>query len=442
MASVTLDTTGVERCLGRDALEELVAGSADVLARCQAGERRHANSLGWLDVDEWAGEGVLERTERAAERIRGRSDTFVVIGVGGSNNASRAVVRALEPDGCRMAWAGNTLSAYQLGRVLESLEGRDVTICCIAKNFETLEPGSSFRLLRQWLVGRLGATEAARRIVCCGTPGGALESLARGQGYEFVPFATDVGGRFTALTEVHLLPLAVAGVDIRELVDGAREQQRLCRETPAGDNQALRLAASRRLAWDRGYRVELLSFFEPRLAGFSAWWEQLFAESEGKGGRGIMPVAAEFSEQLHSLGQFIQDGPRICMETLLDVTGRGDRDVLTLGPSDVDDGFGYLDGKDFWDINRASLEATAAAHAGVLPLLRLSLPSLCARTMGELFYFFEFACYLSATLLGVDPFDQPGVEAYKRRMFRALGKPGSLAGLPALAESGGLPSAS
>lgn len=425
MANVTLDTTGAERFLGRDAFERLVADSADVLARCQAGEERYADSLGWLDVDEWAGEEVLERTERLAAQIRERSDTFVVIGVGGSNNASRAVVRALEPRGCRIVWAGNTLSAHRLNGVLDQIEGHDVTIDCIAKNFETLEPGSSFRLLRQRLVGRFGESEAARRIVCCGTPGSSLDALARDHGYEFVPFATNVGGRFTALTEVHLLPLAVAGVDIRELASGARAQQRLCRETGAADNQALRLAAARRLAWDAGYRVELLSFFEPRLAGFSKWWEQLFAESEGKDRRGILPVAAEFSEQLHSLGQFIQDGTRVCMETLLDVTGRGEGDSLVLGGSDVDDGFGYLDGADFWDINRASLEATAAAHGEVLPLLRLSLADLGERTLGELFYLFEFSCYLSGTLLGVDPFDQPGVEAYKRRMFQALGKPGA-----------------
>ena len=268
----------------------------------------------------------------------------------------------------------------------------------------------------------LSREEAARRIVCTGTIGSPLEDLCRAEGYTFVPFATNVGGRYTALTEVHLLPMAVAGVDIRALVAGARTMERLLRTAPAGENSAFAYASARNMLWDRGYRVELLSFFEPRFRWFSKWWEQLFAESEGKDGRGIFPAAAECSEELHSLGQFVQDGTHILFETFLDVLEPGAGDSLVLGGTDVADAFGYLDGKDFWDINKASFTATREAHAGMLPCFTLELDRLDEEHMGMLFYWFAFACYASGELLGVNPFDQPGVEAYKRLMFDALGK--------------------
>ncbi len=419
---LTLNETFASAFIGSDELDAYLDAHADVLARCQTGEDRYADSLGWLSVDEWAGEEMLVRTEALAERIRSQADTFVVIGVGGSNNGCRATVSALAPDGARLVWAGNTLSAYELNRVLGDLDGHEVVIDCIAKNFETLEPGSSFRLLRQYLVKRYGAEEAARRIVCTGTIGSSLEDLCREEGYTFVPFATNVGGRYTALTEVHLLPMAVAGVDIRALVAGARSQEGSLRTAPAQKNSAFRYAALRNMLWDRGYRVELLSFFEPRFRWFSKWWEQLFAESEGKDGKGIFPASAECSEELHSLGQFVQDGTHDLFETFIDVLTPGDKDSLVLGGTDVADAFGYLDGKDFWDINKASFSATREAHAATLPCLTIELDHLDATHMGMLFYWFAFACYASGELLGVNPFNQPGVEAYKERMFKTLGK--------------------
>ena len=419
---IRLNTTFAEKYLSPAELGESVEAHADVLARCAAGEKRYADSLGWLSVDEWAGASQLDEIEALAAELRGLADTFVIIGVGGSNNAARAVVEALRPRGMRIVYAGNTLSAQALNRMLASLEGHDVVIDCIAKNFETLEPGSSFRLLRQWLIARYGATEAARRIVCCGTPGASLEELARAEGYHFVPFATNVGGRYTALTAVHLLPLACAGVDVRALVAGASEMERLCRQTPAADNLALRYACARNLFWERGYRVELLSFFEPRFRWFAKWWEQLFGESEGKNGKGLFPASAEYSEELHSLGQYVQDGTHLLFETLLDVVGKGSEDSLVLGSTDVPDGFGYLDGADFWDINKASLAATREAHANVLPVLTLELDATDEAHWGMLFYLFAFSCYLSGSILGVNPFDQPGVEAYKQLMFKALGR--------------------
>lgn len=417
------NTAFAERFVAPAELEAYQRDHADVLTRCQVGEERFADSLGWLSVDTWAGEDAVERTCELARNIRERADAFVLIGVGGSNNATRAALAALAPrEGARVIFAGNTLSAWELNRVIESLEGHDVVIDCVAKNFETLEPGSSFRLLRQYLVRRYGTEEAARRIVCTGTIGSPLEELCRAEGYTFVPFATDVGGRFTALTEVHLLPLAVGGVDIRALVAGAREAERACREGDPLENDAFRYAACRNLLWERGRRMELLGFFEPRFRWFSKWFEQLFAESEGKDGRGLFPAAAEYSEELHSLGQFVQDGTHLLFETFLDVVEPGQGDSLVLGGTDVADGFGYLDGMDFWDINKASFRATRAAHAEVLPCLTLEVDRLDARHIGMLFYWFAFACAVSGRLLGVNPFDQPGVEAYKALMFSALGK--------------------
>ncbi len=417
-----LNTTYTEKFVASGELAAYAEAHAHVLARCQAGEERYADSQGWLEVDEWAGPAVLDRTERLAAELRAIADTFVIIGVGGSNNSARAVIKALRPNGARIVYAGNTLSAHELNGVLAELEGHDVVIDCIAKNFETLEPGSSFRLLRQYLVGRYGKEEAAHRIVCTGTIGSPLEELCRAEGYTFVPFATNVGGRYTALTEVHLLPLAVAGADIRALAAGAKRMQEQLRKTDGLENSAWRYACLRNILWDRGYRVELLGFFEPRFRWFSKWWEQLYAESEGKDGKGIFPAALECSEEMHSLGQYAQDGTHQLFETFIDLMEPGAGDSLVLGGTDVADAFGYLDGKDFWDINKASFNATRAAHAEVLPVLTLEIDRIDEEHFGMLFYWFAFACYASGSLLGVNPFDQPGVEAYKRLMFEALGK--------------------
>lgn len=417
-----LNTTYTEKFVASGELAAYAEAHAHVLARCQAGEERYADSQGWLEVDEWAGPAVLDRMERLAAELRAIADTFVIIGVGGSNNSARAVIKALRPNGARIVYAGNTLSAHELNGVLAELEGHDVVIDCIAKNFETLEPGSSFRLLRQYLVGRYGKEEAAHRIVCTGTIGSPLEELCRAEGYTFVPFATNVGGRYTALTEVHLLPLAVAGADIRALAAGAKRMQEQLRSAEGLENSAWRYACLRNILWDRGYRVELLGFFEPRFRWFSKWWEQLYGESEGKDGKGIFPAALECSEEMHSLGQYAQDGTRQLFETFIDLMEPGAGDSLVLGGTDVADAFGYLDGKDFWDINKASFNATRAAHAEVLPVLTLEIDRIDEEHFGMLFYWFAFACYASGSLLGVNPFDQPGVEAYKRLMFEALGK--------------------
>ncbi|MBR5968841.1 MAG: glucose-6-phosphate isomerase [Lachnospiraceae bacterium] len=390
-----------------------------LLARFRAGLPEYQEHLGWFDLSRSSPE-QLARMEELAATLAKTADTLVVIGVGGSNQAARAVVEALGArQGMRLVWAGNSLSAHEINRVLAELEGREFCINVIAKNFETVEPGIAFRVLRRALRERCGE-DYGKRIVCTGTEGSRLEALATENGWHFLPFPQDIGGRFSALTPVGLFPLAAAGFDLAALAKGASDMRAHLLEATAKENPALRYAVTRKLLYDKGFRMEMLSFFEPRLVRFSKWWMQLFGESEGKEEKGLYPVCGNFSEDLHSVGQFLQDGSRVMFETFLDVADSGASCLLT--PDGIEDGFAYLDGTDFDSVNRAAFEATYAAHAAVLPCLRLSLPCLNEEAFGSLFYFFFAACTFSALLLNVNPFDQPGVEAYKERMFKKLGK--------------------
>ncbi len=392
-----------------------------ILQTVQAGEECYKDSLGWHDTSIWAGDETIDKIESIAAGIRKIADAFVLIGVGGSNNAARSVIEAISPDGgTEILYAGNTISPNPINKVLKRLECKEVYINCVAKNFETLEPGVSFRILRQYLVNRYGKEEAAKRIICTGTIGSSLDKLCINNGYAFVPFPTDIGGRYTALSYVGLLPMAVAGIDIRSLVKGGKDMENYLRYSAAEENTAMQYASLRNIYFSKGYKLELLSAFEPQLRWFYKWWEQLFAESEGKDGLGLFPVSGEFSEELHSLGQYIQDGSPIMFETFIDVKEK--QDSIVIKPDNILDGFDYLNGKDLWDVNRAAFEATRAAHGKKLPCLTLEIDRLDPYHFGQLFYFFQFSCYLSGKLLGINPFNQPGVEAYKNCMFEALGK--------------------
>lgn len=405
--------------------KKILQENENLLMRVQEKEMCYRDSLGWLDTEEWASEKHLLKLEKLAEEVRREADTFVLIGVGGSNNAARSVIEALKdvnPSSDRapeILYAGNTLSPYALRKILSRLHGKSVYINCIAKNFETLEPGASFRILRQYLFQKYGE-DARRRIICTGTKGSSLETLCGEQGYRFLEFPVNVGGRYTAITSVGLFPMAVAGVHIRELVKGAKEMEKLLHETRGQKNSAYFYACLRNFYYRNGYRMEMLSSFEPQFRWFYKWWIQLFAESEGKENRGIFPVSGEFSEELHSIGQFLQEGSPLIFETFLHVKQQKEKLVI---PADGQrDFFEYLDGKDLHKINEAAFEATRKAHSKKLPCITIEIDKIDAYHFGQLFYFFQFACYLSARILGVKPFDQPGVEAYKIRMFEALGK--------------------
>lgn len=401
-------------------IKQAMAKHGDLLTVVKKGEEKYRDSLGWLDPDQWASDNWLTAYEDLAKRVQEIADVLVVIGIGGSNQAARAVADAIgEKSGVEIVWAGNNISAHSVQQVLTSLEGKRVCINVIAKNFETLEPGLSFRILRKYLKDIYGE-KYAQRVICTGTRGAHLEEIAKQYGFAFLPFPENIGGRFTALSPIALFPLAVAGMDIRAMVAGAKKMREELLAENSGDSVALRYAVIRNLLFEKGFRMEMLSFFEPRWFRFAKWWMQLFGESEGKDNKGLYPVFGNFSEDLHSIGQFLQDGTPVIFETFLEVADSGASYIVE--SDGIDDRFHYLDGMDVDQINRVACEATIQAHSEKYPCVRLTVPAINEETFGKLFYFFAFVCYLSAKIFGVNPFDQPGVEAYKVNMFHALGK--------------------
>ncbi|MBQ4500309.1 MAG: hypothetical protein II962_00575, partial [Spirochaetales bacterium] len=335
------------------AFREAVRANANALETAQKGEERYRMSLGWHNVDEWAGEKWLSRYESLAAKVRETADALVVIGIGGSNQAARAVYEAL---GCKsnveLIWAGNSISAHSICEVIKSLEDKkNIYIDCIAKNFETLEPGIGFRAMRDVLRKRYGK-DYASHVICTFTEGTQAWKLAEEKGYEILPFPMNIGGRFTSLSPIGLFPLCVAGIDIRAIADGARHMRERLLSEPAESNMALQYATARTLLAQKGKTVELLSYFEPRFFRLAKWWKQLFGESEGKDDKGLLPMDTCYSEDLHSLGQFVQAGKPMLFETFLDVQEQDYSYVLH--DDDVDDRFSYLNGKDFWEINKAA----------------------------------------------------------------------------------------
>lgn len=423
---IQLTLTDRGNILASGELEEKIKNAAPILATAVAGDPQYEAFQGWRTVDESAGPERVQFLMEHAARVRMDCDAFVVIGIGGSNQSSRAAVKALRPkDGPTILWAGNTISACEMAHTLEELDGfRSVYIDCIAKNFETLEPGIAFRVLRQYLEKRYGPEDAAKRIFATGTPGSTLEALCRDNGYTFLTFPERVGGRYSVISDVGLFPMAVAGIDIQALTQGMRDMRDHLFTAPAEENLALRYACIRKLMLEHGYSLEMLAFFEPRLDYFAKWWVQTFAESEGKNSTALYPVVASNSEDLHATGQFIQEGSPILFETFLTVETR---DASVVMPhEEKKDYFDYLEGMDFWDMNDAARKATIAAHSERgFPVLEFTIPAIDAHTLGELYYYFIFSCYLSCELLKVNPFDQPGVEGYKHYMFKNLGKPGA-----------------
>lgn len=406
--------------VGEDEICSEMDDCAGILEEVKKGHSEYRGSLGWLNVEDWAGPDRIAQYVSLAEEIRRDCNALVVVGIGGSNQAARAVYEAIgKKNGIELFWAGNSISAWEMKAVLDSVRGKRFYVNVIAKNFETLEPGIGFRAMRALLREQYG-DDYASHVICTGTPGSHLEDLAKEHRYRFLPFPKDIGGRFTALSPIGLFPLAVANIDVAAMVAGAREVRNELLVANGKDNPALFAAVVRNLLYRKGFHMEMLSFFEPRFFRFAKWWVQLFGESEGKNGKGLYPVFGNFSEDLHSIGQFLQDGTRVIFETFLEVENSGAS--LILHDDDVDDRFSYLNGKDLDEINRAACEATVAAHSGAYPCLRIKVPDISAKTFGALFYYFEFLCYLSAKILDVNPFDQPGVETYKQNMFHILGK--------------------
>ncbi len=400
-------------------------------------EKKGAGSdfLGWLDLPERLINDEFERVKKAASKIREQSNLLVVIGIGGSYLGAKAALRLLEhsfPDllprdrqPLQVVFAGHNMSATYLAELMEILDQYEVSLNVISKSGTTTEPALAFRLLREYMEKRYGTHEAATRIYATTDEHrGALLNLAKEAGYERFVIPDDVGGRYSVLTPVGLLPIAAAGFDIDVLASGALRAQTDLMEQDVFKNPAYHYAALRKIMLQKGKSIELFVNYEQGLHDVGEWWKQLFGESEGKNHTGIFPAAADFSTDLHSLGQYVQEGSRQLFETVIKV--RNPRKSLLI-PSDAadEDGLNYLAGRSMASVNDTALDATVLAHTeGGVPNIVFELEKMDEEALGYLFYFFEKSCAISGYLLGINPFDQPGVEAYKKNMFALLGKPG------------------
>ncbi|MDX1420873.1 MAG: glucose-6-phosphate isomerase [Rubricoccaceae bacterium] len=384
-----------------------------------------ASETGWRDLLLDPNDALLEDLAATAAEIRERADVLVCVGIGGSYLGAEAVLRALTPtlptgEGPEILFAGHHLSPRYHAELLRYLDGKSVYVNVISKSGSTLEPSLAFRLVRRFVEERFD--DASRRIlVTTGPEGGLLNPLRDAKGYRAYRIPDGVGGRFSVLTPVGLLPIAAAGLDARSLFYGAVGLARTLAD-PDAEHATLDYAADRFLLHEAGYTVELMAVMEPKLSAFGGWWQQLFGESEGKDGHGLFPVVAQYTSDLHSLGQYVQQGKRILAELFLRAEGA---EGPTVREEDGDpDRLNYLAGKRYAEINAVAHAATAEAHAeGGVPNATLTLDRLDAQTLGEAIYFFEHAVAVSGYLLGVNPFDQPGVESYKGKMFARLGRP-------------------
>lgn len=392
--------------------------------------------LGWIDLPENYDKEEFERIKKAADKIRSDSDVLIVIGIGGSYLGARAAIEmlqhsfynALDADKRKspaIFFAGNNISSTYMADLLEAIEGKDISVNVISKSGTTTEPAIAFRIFKELLEKKYGKDEAKNRIYATTDKArGALKTLADAEGYETFVIADDIGGRYSVLTPVGLLPIAAAGIDIDAMMQGAREAQKEYNNPNLAENKCYQYAAVRNALSRKGKTVEMVVNYEPALHYFGEWWKQLYGESEGKDNKGIFPAAADFSSDLHSMGQYIQQGQRIMFETAL-IVDKPRKDVEIKATDDNIDGLNFLAGKTIDYVNSKAAQGTALAHTdGQVPNLMVTIPSLDAKSFGMLVYFFEKACGLSGYLLGVNPFDQPGVEAYKKNMFALLGKPG------------------
>lgn len=392
--------------------------------------------LGWIDLPVDYDKEEFSRIEKAAEKIKKDSDVLIVIGIGGSYLGARAAIEFLrhgfynslpkEKRGTpEIYYVGNSISSTYLQGVIDVIGDRDFSVNVISKSGTTTEPAIAFRIFKKMLEDKYGQEEAAKRIYATTDKArGALKDLATKEGYESFVVPDDVGGRFSVLTAVGLLPIAVSGADIKALMDGAASGRELALNEKFEDNEAMKYAAIRNILLRKGKSVEVLANYEPALHYIGEWWKQLYGESEGKDQKGIFPAAVDFTTDLHSMGQFIQDGARIMFETVMNVEEA--RETITIEKEAEDlDGLNYLAGKTMDFVNKSAMNGTILAHTdGSVPNLMIKIPKMDEFHLGQLFCFFEFACGVSGYILGVNPFNQPGVESYKRNMFALLGKPG------------------
>lgn len=387
--------------------------------------------LGWVDLPVDYDKEEFARIQKSAKQIQSNSDVLVVIGIGGSYLGARSAIEMLTPafkkneDTPEIIFAGHHLSSTYTQELIDYLEGKDFSVNVISKSGTTTEPAVAFRLFKKLLEEKYGKEEAVKRIFATtDKEKGALKQLATNEGYESFIVPDGVGGRFSVLTAVGLLPIAVAGIDIESMMSGAAKAREELSSDDVSENIAYQYATIRNILYSKGYTTEMLINYEPSLQYFNEWWKQLFGESEGKDLKGIYPSSANFTTDLHSLGQYVQEGRRFLFETVLKVESPKHAITIEEDPEDLD-GLNYLAGKTVDDVNTKAFEGTLLAHTdGGVPNLVVKVPQLDAFTYGYLVYFFETAVAMSGYQLGVNPFNQPGVEAYKQNMFALLGKPG------------------
>ena len=414
-------------------MEAMVKSAHDTLKN---GTGAGSDFLGWLDLPVNYDKNEFERIKNAAERIKKNSDALIVIGIGGSYLGPRAAIEMLNSnfynvlkkdkrDTPQVFFVGNNISSTYLADLLDAIEGLDISVNVISKSGTTTEPAIAFRVFKDYMEKKYGVDGAKERIFATTDKSrGALKSLADEMGYETFVIPDDVGGRFSVLTAVGLLPIAVAGISIDEMMQGAADAREAYANDDFMNNDCYKYAAMRNVLYNKGKNIEILVNYEPGLHYFNEWWKQLFGESEGKDQKGIFPAAVDFSTDLHSMGQYIQEGRRTLFETVLNVE-KAKREVSIEEAKGDLDGLNFLAGKTIDFVNKQAFKGTLLAHNdGGVPNMVLNIPELSPYYFGYMVYFFEKACGISGYLLGVNPFDQPGVEAYKKNMFALLGKPG------------------
>ncbi len=420
--------------VSKNEIDALLPEVLDAKHHLLKGDAAGNDFLGWVNLPEEIDADMLARLKADVARLAGKSRLMVVIGIGGSYLGARMVIEALQSEFAAMqrgkapyiVYAGHTLGEDYYSQLLSLLEHEDYSVAVISKSGTTTEPAVAFRIVKAHLEHKYGRDEASKRIVAItDARRGALHEIAVQEGYPMYVIPDNVGGRFSVLTPVGLLPIAMAGFDIDKLLAGARDMRKLCiADDTLEGNPALMYAAVRNALYRKGKKVEMLVSCLPNLRYLAEWWKQLYGESEGKDGKGLLPHSLSITTDLHSMGQYVQDGERLMMETMLRVR-RPNTTVDVPRDEQNLDGINYLCGKSLTEINDCAAEGTIEAHvSGGVPVVELVVGSVDEYTLGQLIYFFEFACGISGYTLGVNPFDQPGVEAYKKNMFRLLGKPG------------------
>jgi glucose-6-phosphate isomerase len=418
-------------------LQSLQGKAADALRTLHAGSGKGSDFLGWLNLPTSTSAADIADINAAAAKLSAGADVVVVIGIGGSYLGAKAVIDALshtfdalQDKSKRKAplvlFAGQNIGEDYLFELMEILQGKSVACIVISKSGTTTEPALAFRIIKNFIAQTCGKSEAKNRIVAITDKSrGALRTMADKEGYKTFVIPDNVGGRFSVLTPVGLLPIACAGIDVAALVQGAVEMEKSTgADVPFEKNLAAQYAAVRNALYAKGKKVEVLANFNPKLHFVAEWWKQLYGESEGKDGKGIFTASVDFTTDLHSLGQYVQDGERMLFETVLSVAKPSQRMTIPRDGEDLD-GLNFLAGKRVDEVNRMAELGTQLAHVdGGVPNIRVELPELSEHTLGQLIYFFEKACGISGYMLGVNPFDQPGVEAYKKNMFALLEKPG------------------